>query len=87
MGRVGIPTKYIFLRGLARGMVVDYGVLEGFVEETKKTTKNGKGRSGNAYQHTYIGESPTRPAACSCCSRRGCSHIFNMQTKLKGVWS
>lgn len=53
MGRVGIPTKYIFLRGLARGMVVDYGVLVGVVEETKqKKTEHGKGRLGNAYQHT-----------------------------------
>lgn len=48
MGRVGILTEYIFPRGLARGMVVDYGVLVGVVEETKK---NGKGRSGNVYQH------------------------------------
>lgn len=74
MGRVGIPTKYIFLRGLARGMVLDYRVLVGVVEETKKLkTENGKGRSGNVFQHRYIGEIlPGRPLA------RGVVSIFSI---------
>lgn len=57
MGRVGIPTKYIFPRGLARGMVVDL-----WSPRRGGKTENGKGRLGNVYQHTYIGESPTQPA-------------------------
>lgn len=58
MGRVEIPTKYIFPRGLARGWVVDYGVLAGGKKQKQQKTENG--RPVSVYQHIY-GRSPTRP--------------------------
>lgn len=85
MGRVGIPTKYMS-HVVWRGDVVDYGVLVGSVEETTKKTENGKGRLGNVYQHTYIGEK-SYPAGWPL-ARVALDvdvHIFNIQTKLKGV--
>lgn len=61
--------------GLARGMVVDLWSPSRECGRNK-TKENGK-RKGEVRKciPTYIGESPTYPAACSCCSRRGCSYF------------
>lgn len=85
MDRVEIPTEYIVLRGLARGMVVGWGLLVGSVEE-RKNPENGKGRSGNVYQHkVYRRKSYPAGVVCSCCSRRGYSYFQYKNKVERGV--
>lgn len=51
MGRVEIPTKYIFPRGLARGMLWIMESSPRGKKQKQQKTENGKGGLGNVFQH------------------------------------
>lgn len=85
MGRVGIPTKYIFLRGLARGDGCGLWSTRRGCGINKKIRKTERGGQEMYTNIRYIGESPTRPASSARVVVDVDVHIFNTKTKLKGV--
>lgn len=80
MGRVGIPTKSIFPRGLARGMVVDYGVLaEGEKTKRKKRKGEGQGMYTNIYRREVLpGRRPSARVVVDVDV-----HIFNIKNRVE----
>lgn len=78
MGRVEIPTKYIFPRGLARGMVVDlWSPRRG---GKRKTERGGQEMYTNIYRRN-----PYPAAVCLCFFRRGCPYFQYTNKVERGV--